>query len=97
MQLIRKAETVGKDIRTVRPLQKFLLLDVLRDKDSRRVFYRLIYWHSRLSLAGRLVTLLLRDQPGGDWLWRPDANNARSRNFHHRLCDQWDCHFAGLV
>lgn len=39
MEPIRKAETVGKDIRAVRPLQRFLLLDVLRDKESRPIFY----------------------------------------------------------
>jgi len=39
MEPIKKAEVVGKDIRTVQPFQKLLLLDVLRDKDSRPIFY----------------------------------------------------------
>jgi len=48
MEPIRKAENVGKEIRTVRPIQKFLLLDVLRDKDSRLVFY----WAVAVLLIG---------------------------------------------
>lgn len=35
----KKAETVGKEIRAVHPVQKFLLIDVMRDKGSRLVFY----------------------------------------------------------
>lgn len=38
MAPINKAETVGKEVRAVRPLPRFLLLDVLRDKESRPVF-----------------------------------------------------------
>ncbi|MCB0175743.1 MAG: two pore domain potassium channel family protein [Anaerolineae bacterium] len=39
MDPIKKAETVGKEIRAVHPVQKFLLIDVMRDKGSRLVFY----------------------------------------------------------
>lgn len=34
-----EAETIGKDISTVHPLQKLFLLDLLRDRESRLVFY----------------------------------------------------------
>ncbi len=51
MEPIKKAETVGKDIRAVHPLQKFLLLDVLRDKESRLVFY----WALTILVVGTLV------------------------------------------
>lgn len=39
MEPIKEVETAGKEIRTLHPVQKFLLLDVLRDKESRLVFY----------------------------------------------------------
>lgn len=39
MEPVKEAEIVGKNIRTIRPIQRFLLLDVLRDKDSRLIFY----------------------------------------------------------
>jgi hypothetical protein len=39
MEPIKKAEAVEKDIRTIHPIQKFLLLDVMRDKSSRPIFY----------------------------------------------------------
>ena len=39
MDPIKKAETVGREIRAVHPVQKFLLIDVMRDKGSRLVFY----------------------------------------------------------
>lgn len=42
MEPIKEAETVGKNIRSLHPIQKFLLLDVLRDKNSRPIFYWLI-------------------------------------------------------
>ncbi|MCA9875670.1 MAG: two pore domain potassium channel family protein [Ardenticatenaceae bacterium] len=42
MEPIKKAEVVSKDIRTLHPIQRFLLLDVLRDKESRLVFYWVI-------------------------------------------------------
>lgn len=45
------AEIVTKDIRTVRPLQKFLLIDVMRDKDSRPVFY----WALGILIIGTLA------------------------------------------
>ena len=47
----RQAKSVGKEIRSVRPLQKLLLLDVLRDKDSRLVFY----WAAAFLLIGTLA------------------------------------------
>jgi hypothetical protein len=51
MEPIKKAETVGKDIRALHPVQKFLLLDVLRDKESRLVFY----WTMVVLALGTLV------------------------------------------
>jgi len=51
MEPIKEAETVGKDIRTVHPVQKFFLLDVLRDKESRLV----IYWVLAVLVLGTLV------------------------------------------
>lgn len=39
MEPLRKADTVGKDIHSYRPVQKFLLMDVIRDKESRPIFY----------------------------------------------------------
>ena len=51
MEPIKEAETVGKDIRAVHPLQKFLLLDVLRDKESRLV----ITWALAVLLIGTLA------------------------------------------
>jgi voltage-gated potassium channel len=51
MEPIKEAETVGKDIRTIHPVQKFLLLDVLRDKESRLV----IYWVLAVLVLGTLV------------------------------------------
>ena len=51
MEPIKEAETVGKDIRTIHPVQKFLLLDVLRDKESRLV----IYWVLAVLILGTLV------------------------------------------
>ena len=44
----KKEENVGREIRSVRPLQKFLLLDVLGDKESRPVFY----WAGAVLLIG---------------------------------------------
>ena len=51
MEPMKKAETVGKDIRTIQPFQKFLLLDVLRDKHSRPIFY----WTIAVLIIGTLV------------------------------------------
>jgi len=51
MEPIKEVETVGKDIRTLHPLQRFLLLDVLRDKDSRLVFY----WAMGMLVIGTLI------------------------------------------
>jgi voltage-gated potassium channel len=51
MEPIKEAEIVGKEIRSVHPLQKFLLLDVLRDKESRLVFY----WALVVLVIGTLV------------------------------------------
>jgi len=50
MEPIKRAESVGKDIRAVRPLQKFLLFDVMRDKDSRPIFY----WAIAVLVIGTL-------------------------------------------
>ena len=51
MEPIKEVETVGKEIRAVHPVQKFLLLDVLRDKESRLVFY----WAMGVLVLGTLV------------------------------------------
>ena len=51
MERMKQAETVGKNLRTVHPLQKLLLIDVLRDKDSRLVFY----WAGTVLLIGTLA------------------------------------------
>lgn len=51
MEPIKRTETIGKDIRAARPLQRFLLLDVLRDKDSRLVFY----WAAAVLIIGTLA------------------------------------------
>ena len=51
MEPMKQAETVGKNLRTVHPLQKLLLIDVLRDKDSRLVFY----WAGTVLLIGTLA------------------------------------------
>ena len=51
MEPIKQAETVGKNLRTAHPLQKLLLIDVLRDKDSRLVFY----WAGTVLLIGTLA------------------------------------------
>ncbi len=50
MEPIKKAENVGKEIRAVRPFQRFLLFDVIRDKDSRLVFY----WAISVLVIGTL-------------------------------------------
>jgi voltage-gated potassium channel len=50
MEPIKKAETVEKDIRTIHPIQKFLLLDVMRDRDSRPIFY----WSLAVLVIGTL-------------------------------------------
>ena len=46
-----KATTVSKDIRTLHPVRKFLLFDVLQDKDSRPVFY----WAIAVLFIGTIV------------------------------------------
>lgn len=51
MEPIKEVETAGKEIRTLHPVQKFLLLDVLRDKESRLVFY----WALVVLVIGTLV------------------------------------------
>lgn len=48
MEPVENSETARKEIRAARPLQKFLLLDVLRDKESRPVFY----WTMAVLLIG---------------------------------------------
>jgi hypothetical protein len=48
MEPIKEIEVAGEEVRTVRPLQKLLLLDVLRDKESRLVFY----WAFAVLLIG---------------------------------------------
>lgn len=45
---LKEAKTVTSDVRKVRPLQKMLLIDVLRDKESRPVFY----WAGGVLLIG---------------------------------------------
>lgn len=44
-------ETAGKEFRTYHPVQRFLLLDVLRDKDSRLIFY----WAIVVLSVGTLI------------------------------------------
>ena len=51
MKPVKEAETVGKEIRAVHPIQKFLLLDLLRDKESRLV----ISWAAAVLVIGILV------------------------------------------
>ena len=51
MKPVKEAETVGKEIRAVHPIQKFLLLDLLRDKESRLV----ISWAAAVLVIGTLV------------------------------------------
>ena len=51
MEPIREAEAVGRDIRSLHPVQKFLLLDVLRDKESRLVFF----WAAGVLVIGTLA------------------------------------------
>ena len=51
MEPTSRAKSVGKEVRAVRPLQKLLLLDVLRDKESRLVFY----WAATVLLLGTFV------------------------------------------
>ncbi len=48
---LKEAKTVTSDVRRVRPLQKMLLIDVLRDKESRPVFY----WAGGVLLIGTLA------------------------------------------
>jgi voltage-gated potassium channel len=48
---IEEVETVSKDIRTLHPIQRFLLIDVLRDEKSRPVFY----WAIAVLLIGTLA------------------------------------------
>lgn len=50
MKSIKEAEAVRKDIRTIHPIQRFLLLDVLRDKNSRPIFY----WSIAVLVIGTL-------------------------------------------
>lgn len=47
---IKEVETVGKEIRALHPVQRFLLIDVLRDKESRMVFY----WAIAVLIIGTL-------------------------------------------
>jgi ZIP family zinc transporter len=51
MEPVKKAEAVEKDIRTIHPVQKFLLLDVMRDKSSRPIFY----WTIAVLVIGTVV------------------------------------------
>ena len=48
---VKEVETVGREIRTIRPVQKFLLMDVMRDKESRPIFY----WVIAVLIIGTLV------------------------------------------
>jgi hypothetical protein len=48
---VKEAKTVTSDVRRVRPLQKMLLIDVLRDQESRPVFY----WAGGVLLIGTLA------------------------------------------
>lgn len=47
----KQAGTITSDVRKARPLQRMLLLDVLRDKGSRPVFY----WAGGMLLLGTLA------------------------------------------
>jgi hypothetical protein len=51
MEPIQEIETAEEEIRSARPLQRLLLLDLLRDKDSRLVFY----WAMGILLLGTVV------------------------------------------
>ena len=48
---LERAETAAADVRKARPLQRLLLIDVLRDKESRLVFY----WAGGVLLIGTFV------------------------------------------
>ncbi len=48
---LEQAESAAADVRKVRPLQRMLLMDVLRDKGSRPVFY----WAGSVLLIGTFV------------------------------------------
>ena len=48
---IEEVETVGQDIRTIHPIQRFLLIDVLKDEKSRPVFY----WAIAVLMIGTLA------------------------------------------
>lgn len=50
MKPIKKMETVEEDVRTLHPVEKFLLLDVIRDKESRPIFY----WAIAVLVVGTL-------------------------------------------
>lgn len=45
---LKETENVEREVRAVRPLQRFLLLDVLGDKESRPIFY----WAAAVLLIG---------------------------------------------
>lgn len=47
-QPFKQAEAITSDVRKARPLQRMLLIDVLRDKESRPVFY----WAGTVLLIG---------------------------------------------
>ena len=51
MEPMNEAEMVGRDIRKIHPFQKFLLLDILRDKHSRPIFY----WTITVLVIGTLA------------------------------------------
>lgn len=59
MEPIKEAETVGHEIRTIHPIQKFMLVDVMRDKESRPIFY----WVLAVLIIGTLVYHLLEGWP----------------------------------
>lgn len=50
MEPIKEVETVGREIRAIHPVQRFLLIDVMRDKESRLV----IYWAMAVLFIGTL-------------------------------------------
>lgn len=48
---LKQAETVTSDVRRAHPIQRLLLIDVMRDKESRPVFY----WVGGVLLIGTMA------------------------------------------
>ncbi len=55
MEPTEQSKTIRVEVRTVRPLQRLLLLDVLRDKGSRPVFY----WAATVLVLGTIAYHML--------------------------------------